>query len=94
MNETHTPPQGDTNGGKPGEGAAGGRGRRAGRVRPDGGRVLEQRRPLLVERVARLDIQDTIYHGTPLGWARYGGQTEIEKYLRAHGAKFADEVGP
>jgi ankyrin repeat protein len=40
---------------------------------------------ILVERGARLDIQDTVYHGTPLGWAVYGGQTEIEKYLRAHG---------
>ncbi len=38
---------------------------------------------LLVERGARLDIEDTIYHGTPLGWARYAAKTEIEKYLRA-----------
>ena len=36
---------------------------------------------------AKLDIRDTIYHGTPLGWAIYGGQSEIEKYLRARGAK-------
>jgi ankyrin repeat protein len=36
---------------------------------------------LLVERGARLDIKDTIYQGTPLGWARHAGQTEIEKYL-------------
>ncbi len=42
---------------------------------------------LLVERGASLDIKDTIYQGTPLGWAIYGKQTEIEKYLRAHGAK-------
>src|SRR5438105_671990 len=42
---------------------------------------------LLVERGARLDIKDTIYQGTPLGWAIYGGHAEIEKYLRAHGAK-------
>src|SRR5207245_433758 len=28
---------------------------------------------LLVERGARLDIEDTIYEGTPLGWAIYGG---------------------
>ena len=48
---------------------------------------------LLVERGARLDIQDTIYHATPLGWARHGGKTGIEKYLREHGAKFADEPG-
>jgi ankyrin repeat protein len=48
---------------------------------------------LLVERGARLDIKDTIYQGTPLGWAMYAGQTEIEKYLRAHGAKTAEELG-
>ena len=48
---------------------------------------------LLVERGARLDIKDTIYHGTPLGWAMYARQIEIEKYLRAHGAKTAEEIG-
>lgn len=48
---------------------------------------------LLVERGARLDIQDTIYQGTPLGWAIYSGQREIEKYLRTHGAKTAEELG-
>lgn len=37
---------------------------------------------LLVERGARLDIKDTIHQGTPLGWARHGGQTKIEIYLR------------
>jgi ankyrin repeat protein len=37
---------------------------------------------LLVERGARLDIEDTIYHGTPLGWAQYCRQPEIEQYLR------------
>ena len=42
---------------------------------------------LLVERGARLDIKDTIYQGTPLGWAIYSGQAEIADYLRAHGAK-------
>jgi ankyrin repeat protein len=42
---------------------------------------------LLVERGARLDIQDTIYHGTPLGWAMHGGRKDIEKYLREQGAK-------
>jgi ankyrin repeat protein len=41
---------------------------------------------LLVGRGAKLDIQDTIYQGTPLGWAMYGGRTEIAKYLRAQGA--------
>jgi ankyrin repeat protein len=42
---------------------------------------------LLVERGARLDVQDTIHQGTPLGWAVYAGHVEIERYLRAHGAK-------
>jgi hypothetical protein len=42
---------------------------------------------LLVERGARLDIRDTIYDGTPLGWAEYCGQPEISEYLRAHGAR-------
>jgi ankyrin repeat protein len=40
---------------------------------------------LLVERGARLDIRDTIYQGTPLGWAEYGGRTEIAEWLRARG---------
>ncbi len=37
---------------------------------------------LLVERGARLDIKDTLFHGTPLGWAEYLRKTEIENYLR------------
>lgn len=37
---------------------------------------------LLVERGARLDIEDTLYHGTPLGWAIHGGQRQVESYLR------------
>jgi ankyrin repeat protein len=41
---------------------------------------------LLVTRGARLDIRDTIYDGTPLGWAVHGGRTEIADYLRAQGA--------
>jgi ankyrin repeat protein len=41
---------------------------------------------LLVERGARLDIKDTTYQGTPLGWAQHLGKTEIEKYLRAQKA--------
>ena len=49
---------------------------------------------LLVERGARLDIKDTIYQATPLGWAIYGRKSEIEKYLRAHGAKTAAELEP
>lgn len=42
---------------------------------------------LLVERGARLDIRDTIYKGTPLGWAEYGGRKEIAQYLRARAGR-------
>jgi hypothetical protein len=38
---------------------------------------------LLVERGARLDIKDTLYGGTPLGWAIYGKRTALVEYLRA-----------
>jgi len=48
---------------------------------------------LLVERGARLDIKDTIYQGTPLGWAIYARQTGIESYLHAHGARTGEEPG-
>jgi ankyrin repeat protein len=44
---------------------------------------------LLVERGARLDIKDTVWHGTPLGWALHSGkpkQLAIAAYLREHGA--------
>jgi ankyrin repeat protein len=37
---------------------------------------------LLVEHGARLDIRDTIYDGTPAGWAEHGGRTGIASYLR------------
>ena len=38
---------------------------------------------LLVSRGARLDIEDTLWHATPLGWAEYCKQPEISAYLRA-----------
>src|SRR5271165_1936557 len=41
---------------------------------------------LLIERGARLDIQDTLWQGTPLGWAVHGGQAQVAEYLRALGA--------
>jgi ankyrin repeat protein len=41
---------------------------------------------LLVERGARLDIRDTVYDGTPLGWAEYGKKIELVEYLRSRGA--------
>lgn len=44
---------------------------------------------LLVERGARLDIRDTIYQSTPLGWALYGERAAIAAYLRARGAPAA-----
>lgn len=37
---------------------------------------------LFVERGARLDIKDTLWQGTPADWARHGGKTEVERYLR------------
>ena len=36
---------------------------------------------LLVERGARLDLKDTIWNGTPAGWARHEGRTAIAGYL-------------
>jgi hypothetical protein len=38
---------------------------------------------LLVERGARLDLKDTIWQGTPEGWASHGGKTQVADYLRA-----------
>jgi hypothetical protein len=38
---------------------------------------------LLVERGARLDAKDTLWQGTPAGWAKHEGKTEIVEYLRA-----------
>ncbi|MBI4520697.1 MAG: ankyrin repeat domain-containing protein [Gemmatimonadetes bacterium] len=37
---------------------------------------------LLVERGARLDIEDLIYQGTPLDWAVYLERTAIAEYIR------------
>ncbi len=38
---------------------------------------------LLVEHGARLDIEDILFHGTPLGWAEHAGHHEVAEYLRA-----------
>jgi hypothetical protein len=38
---------------------------------------------LLVEHGARLDAKDTMWQGTPAGWAKHEGKTEIADYLRA-----------
>lgn len=40
----------------------------------------------LVEQGARLDIRDTLWRGTPLGWAEHGQQHSVAAYLREHGA--------
>jgi hypothetical protein len=37
---------------------------------------------LFISRGARLDIKDILWGGTPAAWARHGGKTEIERYLR------------
>jgi ankyrin repeat protein len=37
---------------------------------------------LLVDRGARLDVADTIFKSTPLGWAEHLGRTAIAQYLR------------
>jgi hypothetical protein len=36
---------------------------------------------LLVERGARLDMKDILFHGTPADWARHAGKTDVENYL-------------
>ena len=41
---------------------------------------------LLVARGAKLDTADTIFRGTPLGWAVYCDKPAIAEYLRAMGA--------
>jgi len=33
------------------------------------------------------DIRDTLWEGTPLGWAVYGKRDEIAAFLRAHGSQ-------
>ena len=39
---------------------------------------------LLVNHGARLDLEDTIFHGTPLGWAEHGGQSAVAHFLRSN----------
>jgi Ankyrin repeats (3 copies) len=38
---------------------------------------------LLVERGARLDLKDVLWHMTPADWAGHEGKTELEGFLRA-----------
>ena len=42
---------------------------------------------LLVERGARIDIRDSLFESTPLGWAEYLNKEQIAEYLRS-------KVGP
>jgi peptide-methionine (S)-S-oxide reductase len=42
---------------------------------------------LLVERGARLNIRDTLWHGTPLGWAIHENKPAAAAYLRSVGAE-------
>jgi hypothetical protein len=42
---------------------------------------------LLVERGARLDMKDILWHGTPAGWARHEGKLRVEQYLQAREAE-------
>ncbi|HST08007.1 MAG TPA: ankyrin repeat domain-containing protein [Gemmatimonadaceae bacterium] len=44
---------------------------------------------LLIERGARTDIKDTLYGGTPLGWADYCERTAIAAWLRARESESA-----
>jgi hypothetical protein len=37
---------------------------------------------LLVARGAKIDVKDILFGGTPLDWAKYGGKTEVEEFLR------------
>ncbi|MEO8025942.1 MAG: ankyrin repeat domain-containing protein [Bryobacteraceae bacterium] len=47
---------------------------------------------MLVERGARLDIKDTIFKGSPLGWAEHCNKPAIADYLRSQGAKTSAEL--
>jgi len=40
---------------------------------------------LLVERGARLDLRDTLFQGTPAGWARHAGRCGMAEYLERQG---------
>jgi hypothetical protein len=37
---------------------------------------------MLVEHGARTDLRDTLFNGTPLGWAEHGKQDAVAAYLR------------
>lgn len=64
----------------------GGYGQDVAAYRPDGAATSEWIGFDLVDKGARLDIKDTIYQSSPLGWAEYLGKQAIADYLRARGA--------
>jgi ankyrin repeat protein len=45
---------------------------------------------VLIDGGARLDIQDTVYQGTPLDWAIYCDKPAMAEYLRSRGAATAN----
>ena len=49
---------------------------------------------LLLERGARTDLPDTLHHGTALDWAWVAQRDDMQAKLRAHGAKFWEEIAP
>jgi hypothetical protein len=48
---------------------------------------------LLVERGARVDMKDVLWHATPAEWARHEGKSQVEAYLRGAEASAADAMG-
>jgi hypothetical protein len=48
---------------------------------------------VLVEAGARLDIEDILFHGTPLGWAEYSGNSDVAGYLRSQPAGISARNG-
>ncbi|MBK8250398.1 MAG: ankyrin repeat domain-containing protein [Gemmatimonadetes bacterium] len=42
---------------------------------------------VLMRHGARLDIRDTLWQGTPLGWAEHAAQADVAELLRTHGAR-------
>jgi hypothetical protein len=49
----------------------------------------EEMARLLVERGARLDMKDILWHGTPADWARHEGKSKVQQYLLAEEARRA-----
>ncbi len=49
----------------------------------------EEMTRLLVDRGARLDMKDILWHGTPADWARHEGKSKVQQYLLAEEARRA-----